>query len=45
MKKRNRNAPPATPASRNVHFELLAPEAGNVFITGSFNDWRTTDLP
>lgn len=46
MKRRIRNAPPpAAPATRAVHFELAAPDAKQVFIAGSFNDWRTTDLP
>lgn len=46
MKRRIRTAPPAAaPASRAVHFELTAPQAKQVFIAGSFNDWRTTDLP
>ncbi len=46
MKRRIRTAPPATAlASHAVHFELAAPEARQVFIAGSFNEWRTTDLP
>ena len=43
MKKRTRTAPSTSP--RPVHFELAAPQAAQVFIAGSFNDWRTTDLP
>jgi 1,4-alpha-glucan branching enzyme len=46
MKRRIRTASPnGAPASRAVRFEFTAPEASQVFITGSFNDWRTTDLP
>ena len=46
MKRRIPDAPPsaATP-SRALRFELAVPEAKQVFIAGSFNDWRATDLP
>ena len=46
MKRRTLTVSPnGAPASRAIRFELAAPEASQVFIAGSFNDWRTTDLP
>jgi 1,4-alpha-glucan branching enzyme len=34
-----------TPSARATRFELVRPEAGAVFLAGSFNDWHPTAFP
>lgn len=46
--KPNKNKTPVVPAAEKapgVEFSYEAPEAKEVFLAGSFNDWNVTNLP